>query len=403
MKHFYLISMMLTAFSLTSRAQLEVGESGNVAIAADSTNYNAKFKVGNANINFVDNIGIIAYPQTKESKQNKAIVGRVNTNTNFTNESNFGVQGSVSLNPNHGRNFGITGAISFSSVTSDMGGAGVYALDNSYLLTYPVNIPGIYAAYIHGHTYIVGQTTAQEIYTPADESLSDNVESLETRDGASTLDNLMKMNVLEFNMKSREETEAPKDGEEMSEEMRKSYEALKKDEAEMYARRHFGLSAQELQKIYPNLVLKGQDNYFYVNYTELVPILIRSIQELKAELDEVKGKNSDDSKSRAAGLENEKTTSVIDATSIPATATLAQNTPNPFSERTTIRFTLPDNAQNAFIYIFDMSGKMQKQIPVSHDMQSVTIEGYELRAGMYIYSLVVGGKEIDTKRMILTK
>jgi len=50
-----------------------------------------------------------------------------------------------------------------------------------------------------------------------------------------------------------------------------------------------------------------------------------------------------------------------------------------------------------------MSGKMQKQISVTTDMQSITIEGYELRAGMYIYSFVVGGKEIDTKRMILTK
>lgn len=305
MKQFYLISMMLTVFSLTSRAQLEVGESGNVAIAADSTNYNAKFKVGNTNTSFVDNIGIIAYPQTKESKQNKAIVGRVNGNTNFTNESNFGVLGTASLNPNHGRSFGITGAISFSSPTSDMGGAGVYAIDNSYLLTYPVNIPGIYAAYIHGQIYIVGQTTAQEIYTPADENLSENVESLETRDGASTLDNLMKMNVREFNMKSREETEAPKDGKEMSEEMRKSYESLKKDEAEMYARRHFGLSAQELQKIYPNLVLKGQDNYLYINYTELVPVLIQCIQELKAEVDELKAKCGDADKPSMTDFEGE--------------------------------------------------------------------------------------------------
>ena len=189
----------------------------------------------------------------------------------------------------------------------------------------------------------------------------------------------------------------------MTEEVKKSYEQLKKEEKEMYSRRHFGLSAKELEKVYPNLVLKGQDGYQYINYTELVPILIRSIQELKAELDEVKSKDTDVKRARAASFEEDEPLDVKDATSIPAMATLAQNTPNPFSERTTIRFTLPENAQNAFIYIFDMSGKMQKQIPVDSSMESVIIEGYELRAGMYIYSLVIGGKEIDTKRMILSK
>ena len=139
-----------------------------------------------------------------------------------------------------------------------------------------------------------------------------------------------------------------------------------------------------------------------MNYVELVPVLIRSIQELKAELDEVKGEN-EAFKTRSAAYEDDETTDVSDATAIPLAATLTQNTPNPFSERTTIRFTLPENAQNAFIYIFDMSGKMYKQIPVDSSMQSVTIEGYELNAGMYIYSLVIGGKEIQTRRMILSK
>ena len=36
------------------------------------------------------------------------------------------------------------------------------------------------------------------------------------------------------------------------------------------------------------MVIEGQDGYLGVNYVELVPILIRSIQELKQELDDVK-------------------------------------------------------------------------------------------------------------------
>jgi len=34
---------------------------------------------------------------------------------------------------------------------------------------------------------------------------------------------------------------------------------------------------------------------------------------------------------------------------------------------------------------------------------SVTIEGYTLQAGMYLYTLIADGKEVDTKKMILTK
>jgi hypothetical protein len=94
------------------------------------------------------------------------------------------------------------------------------------------------------------------------------------------------------------------------------------------------------------------------------------------------------------------------ATAIPigvAKSKLCQNTPNPFTERTEIRFSVPEGTNNAYIYIFDMTGKMLRQIPVDSSMQSVTINGNELAPGIYLYSLVVNGQEIDTKRMILSK
>ena len=71
--------------------------------------------------------------------------------------------------------------------------------------------------------------------------------------------------------------------------------------------------------------------------------------------------------------------------------------------QTVIRFRLSENARNAFIHIFDMTGKTLKQIPVDSSMQSVTINGYELSSGMYFYALTINGQEIDTKRMILSK
>ena len=46
---------------------------------------------------------------------------------------------------------------------------------------------------------------------------------------------------------------------------------------------------------------------------------------------------------------------------------------------------------------------MLKKMPVSSGMESVSIGGYELGEGMFLYSLIVNGQEIDTKKMIITK
>ena len=56
------------------------------------------------------------------------------------------------------------------------------------------------------------------------------------------------------------------------------------------------------------------------------------------------------------------------------------------------------------MYIYDMQGSQIKNISdLVKGEGAVTIEGHELSAGMYIYTLIADGKEIDTKRMILTK
>ena len=54
-------------------------------------------------------------------------------------------------------------------------------------------------------------------------------------------------------------------------------------------RQHYGLIAQDVEKIYPNLV---RDDLFYnyksVNYVELIPILINKINHLEKEIEKIK-------------------------------------------------------------------------------------------------------------------
>ncbi|MCA6362658.1 MAG: T9SS type A sorting domain-containing protein [Bacteroidetes bacterium] len=85
-------------------------------------------------------------------------------------------------------------------------------------------------------------------------------------------------------------------------------------------------------------------------------------------------------------------------------ALLYQNQPNPFSTSTEIRYFLPEHTQSAECIIYSMDGKQLKRIPIQGTGNgSITIEGNELYAGMFIYSLVVDGKETESRRMILTR
>ena len=172
---------------------------------------------------------------------------------------------------------------------------------------------------------------------------------------------------------------------------------------QIYAKQHYALDAEQLEEIFPDLVYEQEDGKKSINYMEMVPILVKTISELNGKVAELNDKLNALENGGAEAKARLNSTLSVDEISASATATLSQNTPNPFSERTEIRFTLPSDAKNAFVYIFNMQGTLQKQIAITPSMQSIIINGYELSPGMYIYSLIVNGKEVDTKRMILSK
>ena len=399
MKKSIIISMLLMAAPVTLFAQLKVNSNGHVSVGSTTSDFKPILFVGeNGSFNNGVSIGLASRPLVQQGKKNIAVDGYVNSSQSYTTDTNFGMLGYTFLNHNHGRNYGVSGMINFDTNYTNRGGAGLYGTNYGYMYSFPDNIQGFYAGYFHGDTNLSGRTTAQEIYTPADARLSENVESIgeSNRDSYQTLDNLLKMNVLEFNMKNSHEVKAP-DSKEMTEEVRQAYEYMKKDEEELFSRRHFGLSAQELQEIYPNLVLKGQDGYLYVNYQELVPILIRSIQELNEKVAAYEGSDNV-VKQLSRGV-----ASTVTAAAGVSGNMLYQNSPNPFKEKTVIRFRLADDAQNAAICIFDLTGKQLKKLPISSGETSVSVNGWELGEGMFLYTLLVNGQEIDTKRMIITK
>ena len=280
----------------------------------------------------------------------------------------------IAGNSTSGYNYGVMGRVSGSQ-----NGAGVYGSDVDNMGGY---INGRYAGYFNGPTYINGTLTAVNVVTPSDLRLKENIVSLCDVDNGSTLDNVLNMNVIAYNYRQPEIPEAEKDTASIS---------LVDTGYDISAERHYGLCAQEIQEIYPDIVKVGQDGYLGVNYVELVPLLIRSIQELNQKIEAFEGKayvaaTTDIAEMNTAGK-----------------AILYQNSPNPASVQTTIRFSLPDNCHDAYIYICDMAGVMKKQIAVNASQQQVVVEANDLTPGIYLYSLVAGGQEIATKRMIISQ
>ncbi len=284
------ISSFMLFMAIAARAQLIINDDKKVGIATEAEVFEPSLMVGdhsyfgttaNASIGTAGTPALI-------NNNNIGVYGRVGANSSYSSDKNYGVLGLVTMNNSHGRNYGLCGMISSSN--SSYGGAGIYATSYDYFYTYPTNIQGTYAAYFAGDVYTSGSLTASGLFTTMDSRLCDNIVSLSEskRSGKTTLENLLNMNIVEFNPKGQKFEEIPENVDpEKAKQLQKELEFLRKEEQKTTSRRHFGIDALELQKVYPGLVLEGQDGYLSVNYLEMVPLVIRSIQELKQELDEL--------------------------------------------------------------------------------------------------------------------
>jgi hypothetical protein len=83
---------------------------------------------------------------------------------------------------------------------------------------------------------------------------------------------------------------------------------------------------------------------------------------------------------------------------------LDQNIPNPFNNSSSISYYIPSGKHNAQLMITDISGHTLKAYTItSTGFGKQIISGNELTSGMYQYSLLIDGKLVDTKKMILSK
>jgi len=161
---------------------------------------------------------------------------------------------------------------------------------------------------------------------------------------------------------------------------------------------NFGLVAQEVEKVFPEVVNIDANGYYSIDYTALVPVLIEALADQQAQIDALKVILGETKLKSAKSDELTQTT--IDGA---GNSILYQNSPNPFTESTRIEYQLQEKVQNAQICIYDLNGSQLRSYPVKPaSTGSLIIYGNEFIPGTYIYSLITDGKVIDTKRMVLT-
>lgn len=162
----------------------------------------------------------------------------------------------------------------------------------------------------------------------------------------------------------------------------------------------YGFIAQELMKVYPELVDQDKEGYLNIDYTGLIPIMVEAIKELQERIETIENNCCNNAANlKSASISAGATNNLTDNK-----AQLDQNIPNPFSKETKIGCFIPEGSVNSVLYIYNMNGTQLQQYNVNgKGKQSVTINGNSFVPGMYLYALVIDSKEIDTKRMILTK
>jgi hypothetical protein len=211
--------------------------------------------------------------------------------------------------------------------------------------------------------------------------------------------------------------------------------------------KHYGLIAQDLEQVLPDLVketefhtgkagpteaappLVGQSNtggsvpapevvnetngeiinFKAVNYTELIPLMVKAMQEQQQVINNQQ-QLIEQQQQHMNKLQNELTDLkllVLKLTgqniNTPLSSThLSEAMPNPVKGSATIQYAIPEGNTRAQLLITDALGRQIKTIQLS-TAGVINVDATSLASGVYNYSLIVDNKTVVTRKMTVVK
>lgn len=178
--------------------------------------------------------------------------------------------------------------------------------------------------------------------------------------------------------------------------------AVEEQAIERDRKNKIGFLAQQVYEVLPEVVFHNDSTDIYaVDYSKIVPVLVEGFKEQQ----NIISQQSERLAELEEQLQSLKRNGVTDnSTTNLNKPELMQNNPNPYNEKTEIGFRLPETTRDATIYIYNLQGIQIKSISViNRGSSSIVIQGGDLQAGIYIYTLIADNQVIGSKRMIITK
>lgn len=125
---------------------------------------------------------------------------------------------------------------------------------------------------------------------------------------------------------------------------------------------------------------------------ELIPIMIKGMQELSQEKKELQQQIN-----QLKEIVSKLTKDQIITTSVNS-GVLLQNVPNPVKSSTSIMYTIPDGVKKAQLLIADNLGRTIKRFELNAS-GIINVDISTLSSGVYNYTLIIDSKPIQSRKM----
>lgn len=400
MKKFILSIVLLAGFSInTAKAQLKVVNDGRVEIAcSDDDTADSRFAVGGGQSGFVasfkgnslNSSGL--YAEAGVPTNNSWMIGIKGRSYLYDNNlhkvgvygdalqgagldigRSYGVYG-VAGNATSGWNYGVCGVLAGSKQ-----GAGVYGTTDNLVL----GVYGKYAGYFRGQTKVVGSLNVTGSITGTlltdPFNMANCQEVLEENSFADRIGTLQAVSFYQI--------EDPNEENIITGDTACIIPELSLMEKQKLERIHYGIKTEQLKETFPELVYEQENGNIKVNYVELIPVLVQTINELNQRISILEGRDVKKASAANSHRVDEEPLTVHSSST---------------SSETTVSYRLPSGSKSAELLVCDLSGQVKKVVNVPKGKSnSFSFPTDGLENGIYMYSLIVDGDVYATKRMVV--
>lgn len=165
---------------------------------------------------------------------------------------------------------------------------------------------------------------------------------------------------------------------------------IDRKEAEEASRKRIGFLAQDVEKVLPELVKTDEDGVKSIDYIGFIPLLVESINEMRLTIQEQQNEIE-----MLQSLLSVETKSTLRSTST-GNPDMVEGAKLYNRADASVSYTLPSTFSNAYLQVFDISGRVVKKITLTIANDIVDINPSEIGYGTFVYALYVDGQKADT-------